>query len=199
MEQIFRNVDVTQQFLMEHADAFSSELAGNIRNEKVSVKDDTIHLRVDVSGKSNVVPLLTSNTKELPGISSFAGATLPSNKGFICTGMGLFYGTGDADKLGDCAYSTGLIAQLLNSELVIKQKGSEKIKRLGSDLTSKGAAIDPSKQVLNFNFPVIFRDLQDWDMSLIIPNGSAIPAAAGDPLVSHLIMLKFWGYTTQLR
>lgn len=198
MKRSIENFNAISRLFQEQANAgkFSQDLNNAISNNAVTAVTHTLYVKKDISAAGGIFRILDENVKKLDGVSNISENKLPKNQALIFDKIGISFGKGNADKMGDATFDLAFPAALQNAILSIRQLGNVIVERPVSDFYAKGTAQDPKEKVLEIGIPNVLRDDEPIDMEFIFPKGSSMPAAA-DADNALLAEVKLFGATTR--
>lgn len=166
-------------------------LAGKIQSlSGYTIKDEIKVIRKEVTGQSNRVRLIDTDTKKVQGLSSFVGNQTDSGELFIFRHVAIGYATHatDSGKEKELVYNTDLPAELRNANLVLTVGKDEKLNIPLSELYNYGVAQDSHQdyfQTIGFNF---WGEKQEIYIDLEMP--AALPISG---TIKNYIEVRFKG------
>lgn len=164
----------------------ASKLSGDTRNAiengKAQLKKSIAYVRKEITIGGGTIPLIDSNTKELQGISSFAGNSLPKfvNQFFDRVSLG-YVAAGAGSSPANLSYDRSFPAGLRNANLVIKQDGDVVVSIPCTELDSNGVAIDSlSGRFEHLGGVHMIREEKQFSIELMFPENATGTTTEGE-------------------
>ncbi|WP_338731760.1 hypothetical protein [Mangrovimonas cancribranchiae] len=145
-----------------------------IASKSLALKKTTAVIRKQINIGQGTIPLITSNTQEETGVSTFEGDRLPDRKNIVFNAVALGYGTHatDSDKAAVINYDASLIPSLRNAELEIKSDGKVVATVQCSEFSNDLAAASGRDLYFDLGGEYMIREGKKFEINLKFPEGA---------------------------
>lgn len=170
----------------------SQQLQKDLKDGRVSLDDQTMEIKKEISGGS-IIQLLDGTSERVTGINSFDKDRLKTGRAFVFDKVAINYDTDAASgKVGELGYNAQIPEALLNANLIVSQNGREvhrvPVRNLHAYQLTPGNSNEEFDQTGSLRYLL---DDQEVKVELHFPPNVALPTD-----VKHYIYVRFKGLQT---
>lgn len=196
METQLKNLNAASAVLEAKKDSFSESLKGLVERSQVLLRERTHYITQVISGNSGKVSLVEASTNYKRGTSTFQENRFKQNNALVVEAVEVKVGKGDPADMGAIAFDKAAPAALQNAHLVIEQDNRILLDKKVSDFIPKGTETSAQDLFMPLGIPMVMKDIEDFDIRLEYPQGSAGVGAAATTADTEIVKVAFRSYET---